>query len=248
MAGVVVSRLRRCAHRITGRDAAAGCSSRAQCVLRSPLAFPRILLAVLTVELVVLRVIAEVLPVYDLAKQVLNGVIVSVRVLRLLLPVGKAAVPQLLVQQAADGSFVVVLVGRCFLALEVLWGKRVKVEVRASLPAGVPAVAGADALRAKVGQCSRLVRRGVVVVLFVLQDAHACVRVLLRQLHVRVRELPAEAAALYSLLKIIVGVSRCHVVSFLTARCRCKLRAPENRACIRRCRSSGCGNGRTCAG
>ena len=122
LAGVVVARLRRRVHRVAGRNASAGCRRRAQRVLRGSLTFPRVLLAVLAVKLVVLRVIAEVLPVHDLVKQVLNGRVVAVVVFRLRLAVGIAAVAQLLVQKAADGVGIVVFVGRRCAALEIIGG------------------------------------------------------------------------------------------------------------------------------
>ena len=145
-------------------------------------------------------------------QQVLNGVVVSVGVLRLRDTVLEAAVVLLLVIQVSDFSRVVVGVGRCRASVEATRRQLVDIEAAAVASGSVLSISAAHALRAQICQRPRLVRGRVLVVQLVLQDAHARVRIGLCQLHVCGRELSGKAAGVQSALKLVVCVFLCHIL------------------------------------
>ena len=210
LGGVVVPCLPRRRAGVGGGDAAGGSRRLRQGVGCGPLALPGVLLPVLAVQRVRLRVVAELLPVFDLPQQVLDLRVIPVGIGGLGAAVGVTAVVQLLVQQVADGVAILAGVGGRFVRVEAVGGEGRGVELAAVLPAGVLPVAAPDLLGPLVRLGALLVGGGGVVVLLVVQDAHAGIRVFLGKFQVRCAELSQQTGVVCRRLKLFIGVFSCH--------------------------------------
>ena len=138
---VVVSGLRSRSDGIARRYSSRCRGRRSQGILRGSLSLAGVLLSVLAVKRIGLRVIAEIPPVYDLVEHALHLIIVPAAVFRPCGVVAEAAVIELLVQEAVYPVLVSVIICRRLRALEILWSKRIKIELAAARASRVSAVA-----------------------------------------------------------------------------------------------------------
>ena len=203
---VIVARLRRCRLRVARRQAAARGRRRAQRILRRPVALAYVGLAVLAVQRVRVRVIAEILAPEYLVNEAEDGVVPTVRVLRRG-AVGEVAVIEHLIIQIAHRARVAAAgEARRAWVLKHVRAQRLEVEAAAVCSAGIAAIAAAHALSAQVGKLPFGIRRRVVPVALVAQQRHACIRVALCQREVGVREFAEQPALLCRLAELVVGV------------------------------------------
>ena len=193
--------------RIAGRKPAARRRGRAQRVGRRALPLAGVLLPVVLIKRVRRRVIAEVLPVeyavYELEYRRIPAALILRRG-----PILEIAVVYHLVEQVTRRVAVAAPgIGRRVGILEHVRAERFEVVVTAVVAAYVAAVARAYPLRAEVRELAVGVRRRVVPVALIAQEAHSGVGVLLRKREVGVGEFAEQPARLRGLPELVVGVS-----------------------------------------